>query len=103
MNCAAAAGAWRTARARTRIHDVGTARAARFCGARLTGRYCADCSQAADVHVPSTLELVHQAIEGVTHSDSRLWRTLYLLWFKPGKLTQEFGAERPKVPAGIGI
>jgi hypothetical protein len=28
MNCAAAAGAWRTVRARTRIHDIGTARKA---------------------------------------------------------------------------
>jgi Protein of unknown function (DUF3667) len=64
------------------------------CGAVLTGRYCATCSQAADVHVPSTRELLHQALEGITHSDSRLWRTLYLLWFKPGRLTQEFVAGR---------
>jgi hypothetical protein len=64
------------------------------CGAELTGRYCANCSQAADVHVPSTRELIHEALEGVTHSDSRLWRTLYLLWFKPGKLAQEFVAGR---------
>lgn len=60
----------------------------------LTGRYCANCSQAADVHVPSTRELLHEALEGITHTDSRLWRTLYLLWFKPGKLTQEFVAGR---------
>jgi hypothetical protein len=60
----------------------------------LTGRYCANCSQAADVHVPSTRELLHEALEGITHSDSRLWRTLYLLWFKPGRLTQEFVAGR---------
>jgi len=60
----------------------------------LTGRYCAHCGQAADVHVPSTRELVHEALEGITHSDSRLWRTLYLLWFRPGALTQEFIAGR---------
>jgi hypothetical protein len=64
------------------------------CAAVLTGRYCANCGQAADVHVPSTGELIHEALEGFTHSDSRLWRTLYLLWFKPGKLTQEFVAGR---------
>jgi hypothetical protein len=64
------------------------------CGAVLTGRYCANCSQAADVHVPSTRELLHEALEGITHSDSRLWRTLHLLWFKPGRLTQEFVAGR---------
>jgi hypothetical protein len=66
----------------------------RNCGAALTGRYCANCSQAADVHVPSTRELIHEALEGITHSDSRLWSTLYLLWFKPGKLTLEFVAGR---------
>ena len=64
------------------------------CGAALTGRFCVSCSQAADVHVPTTLELIHELLEGLTHSDSRLWRTLTLLWFKPGKLTQEFIAGR---------
>jgi hypothetical protein len=64
------------------------------CGAVLLGRFCANCSQAADVHVPSTMELMHELLEGLTHSDSRLWRTLLLLWFKPGKLTQEFVAGR---------
>jgi hypothetical protein len=64
------------------------------CGAVLLGRYCVNCSQPADVHVPSTRELVHEALEGLTHSDSRLWRTLLCLWFKPGKLTLEFIAGR---------
>jgi Protein of unknown function (DUF3667) len=73
--------------------EAGAARC-RNCGAALTGRYCADCGQAADVHMPTTLELVHQALEGITHSDSRLWGTLFLLWFKPGKLTLEFVAGR---------
>jgi hypothetical protein len=64
------------------------------CDAVLLGHFCAHCSQAADVHVPTTLELVHDLLEGLTHSDSRLWRTLTTLWFKPGKLTQEFVAGR---------
>jgi hypothetical protein len=64
------------------------------CGAVLMGRFCVSCSQAADVHVPTTLELIHELLEGLTHSDSRLWRTLTLLGFKPGKLTQEFIAGR---------
>ena len=33
-------------------------------------------------------------MEGLTHADSRLWRTLITLWFKPGKLTNEFIAGR---------
>jgi len=64
------------------------------CNAVLLGRFCVNCSQAADVHVPSTVELLHEMLEGLTHSDSRLWRTLKLLWFKPGMLTQEFVAGR---------
>ncbi len=64
------------------------------CGAVLLGRFCVDCSQAANVHVPTTRELVHELLEGLTHSDSRLWRTLTTLWFKPGKLTEEFVAGR---------
>lgn len=60
----------------------------------LLGRFCANCSQAADVHVPTTKELAHELLEGLTHSDSRLWRTLTTLWFKPGKLTEEFVAGR---------
>jgi hypothetical protein len=64
------------------------------CDAIQTGRYCANCGQRADVHVPSTQELVHEALEGLTHSDSRLWRTLLLLWFRPGALTEEFLAGR---------
>jgi hypothetical protein len=66
----------------------------RNCGALLAGRYCADCSQAANVHVPTTRELLHEFMEGLTHSDSRLWRTLVCLWFKPGNLTEEFIAGR---------
>ena len=66
----------------------------RNCGAALGGRYCSNCGQAADVHVLSTRELVHEVLEGLTHSDSRLWSTLLCLWFKPGKLTLEFVAGR---------
>lgn len=44
--------------------------------------------------MPTTSELLHELMEGVLHSDSRLWRTLMRLWFKPGSLTQEFIAGR---------
>jgi hypothetical protein len=64
------------------------------CAAVLLGRFCVNCSQAADVHVPTTKELLHELLEGLTHSDSRLWRTLTTLWFRPGKLTEEFVAGR---------
>jgi hypothetical protein len=66
----------------------------RNCGAALAGRYCSNCGQPADVHVPSTHEIVHEVLEGLTHSDSRLWATLKCLLFKPGKLTLEYVAGR---------
>jgi hypothetical protein len=64
------------------------------CHAPLSGPFCVNCGQAANVHVPTTLELMHELLEGLTHSDSRLWRTLKSLWFSPGKLTEEFIAGR---------
>jgi hypothetical protein len=66
----------------------------RNCDASLTGHYCSNCGQPADVHVPSTRELIHEALEGLTHSDSRIWSTLKYLLFSPGRLTQEFVAGR---------
>jgi Protein of unknown function (DUF3667) len=60
------------------------------CGADLAGHFCATCGQRADVHVPSTVELFHEAMEGITHSDSRLWRSLKTLLIRPGELTLEF-------------
>jgi Protein of unknown function (DUF3667) len=73
-------------------HDLESPARCKNCGVNLLGRYCVNCSQAANVHVPTTMELVHELLEGLTHSDSRLWRTLKYLWFKPGRLTQEFVA-----------
>ena len=70
------------------------ARYCRNCGAPLSGEYCADCGQKGDVHVPTTAELLHEALEGITHSDSRVWLSLQYLLFVPGKLTAEFIAGR---------
>jgi hypothetical protein len=71
------------------------------CHAVLLGRFCVNCSQAADVHVPSTLELLHEMLEGLTHSDSRLWRTLKLLWFKLVPADLHFSCNAAGVPARL--
>jgi uncharacterized protein DUF3667 len=60
------------------------------CSDPLKGHFCANCGQAADSHLPSAMQFVNQAVESLTHADSRLWRTLRLLWFRPGQLTLEF-------------
>jgi hypothetical protein len=61
------------------------------CGAPLGGRYCSACGQRHhDVPVHHFGHFVGEALEDLTHADSRLWQTLLALLFRPGFLTREF-------------
>ena len=64
------------------------------CGTALAGRHCAQCGQAADVHVLSMKEVAGDVTHSLLHLDSRVWRTLRLLVRRPGELTREFIAGR---------
>ena len=64
------------------------------CGASVAGRYCGNCGQRFEAPVHSLGHFLSVAFEDVTHADSRLWRTLAALLFKPGYLTHEFLAGR---------
>ena len=64
------------------------------CGAPVTGRHCAECGQAGDVHVLSMREVAGEVTHSLLHLDSRIWRTLKLLILQPGELTREFIAGR---------
>ncbi len=64
------------------------------CGTVVAGRHCAQCGQAADVHVLSMKEVAGDVTHSLLHLDSRVWRTLRLLVRKPGELTREFIAGR---------
>jgi hypothetical protein len=57
------------------------------CGATLTGPYCSACGQHAHESARSAGALFHDAWHLATHLDGRLWQTLYILLFKPGKPT----------------
>jgi len=71
--------------------DVATARSrCANCQTLLVGPFCSNCGQRHEPHVHSLGEFASEALEGVTHADSRLWRTLWLLISKPGFLTVEF-------------
>lgn len=59
------------------------------CGTTLTGPYCHVCGQDADSHHRSILHLAWEGIEGLTHLDGRLARTLPLLLFQPGRLARD--------------
>jgi hypothetical protein len=60
------------------------------CGASVPGRYCGTCGQRLEPPIHSLWHFLVIATEDVTHADSRLWRTLWALLFKPGFLTREF-------------
>src|SRR5579864_6857577 len=60
------------------------------CGARVSGRYCGNCGQRLEPPLQSLWHFLKVAFEDVTHADSRLWRTLWALLFKPGYLTRQF-------------
>jgi hypothetical protein len=64
------------------------------CAATLMGPYCSNCGQHAHESARSISALFHDAWHVVTHVDGRFWQTLYILLFKPGKLTKEYFAER---------
>lgn len=70
--------------------DAGPAMCAN-CGARLTGKYCGQCGQRHHDHpVHDFWHFISEALEDLTHADSRLWQTLSALLFRPGFLTREF-------------
>jgi Protein of unknown function (DUF3667) len=59
------------------------------CATPLLGKHCHQCGQAAHVH--RTLgAFFHDLLHGVLHFEGKIWRTLPLLAFKPGKLTREY-------------
>jgi hypothetical protein len=63
------------------------------CGSALTGPYCSHCGQHAHESARSISALFHDAWHIATHVDSRFWQTMYILLFKPGKLTKEYFAD----------
>ena len=60
------------------------------CGEVLTGQHCSHCGQRAKVRVLSLTGLVRDLVGDLADWDSRIWRTLRPLAFKPGWLTREF-------------
>ncbi|WP_170113422.1 ACT domain-containing protein [Ahniella affigens] len=61
------------------------------CGATMSGAFCAACGQARFVEADRRLShLLKQAFDNLTDFDSRLWRSLLNLWFRPGRLTRDY-------------
>ena len=61
----------------------------RNCAAALTGPFCAECGQKAQAGPPTVREFLHDAVEEVFSVDGKFFRSVYLLFTRPGFLTRE--------------
>ena len=59
------------------------------CGAEITGPFCAQCGQASHPH-RSLTHVVEEFLHGVLHFDTKAWRTLPMVIFRPGTLTRNY-------------
>jgi hypothetical protein len=59
------------------------------CGTALEGHYCHACGQAGHVH-RTVGHIFEEFLHGLYHFDSKAWRTLPLLVFRPGRLTRDY-------------
>ena len=59
------------------------------CEAVLGGRFCQDCGQAAHVH-RSLLHLAEELLHGIFHFETRAWRTLAELAWRPGRMIRDY-------------
>ncbi len=64
------------------------------CDALIAGSFCGSCGQRAGSRSLSLGHLLQEGVGDVYHLDSRLWRTLRLLLFRPGELTLDYLAGR---------
>lgn len=63
--------------------------ACRNCSAPLSGNYCGNCGQAAHPH-RTMAHVFEEFLHGVIHFDTKAWRTLPMVMFRPGTLTRNY-------------
>lgn len=73
------------------------------CGTSLIGAHCHACGQKSHVH--RTLhEFGHDILHSVLHFDGKIWRTLPMLFWKPGDLTRRYiHGERAKFVSPLAL
>ena len=73
------------------------------CRAPLVGAYCHACGQSGSIH-RSVPHLFEELLHGVLHFDGKLWRTVPLLFFRPGALTYRYvHGQRVRFVSPIGL
>lgn len=59
------------------------------CGAALSGPYCSQCGQAAHAR-RSLVHVLGEFLHSLFHFDTKVWRTLPMVLFRPGTLTRNY-------------
>jgi hypothetical protein len=59
------------------------------CGTTLNGAYCHTCGQSSHIH-RSLLHMFEEVLHGIFHFDTKAWRTIPALIFRPGYLTKDY-------------
>ncbi|MBX7527867.1 DUF3667 domain-containing protein [Qipengyuania vesicularis] len=59
------------------------------CGTELIGSHCHNCGQKAHLH-RTIGAFMHDLLHGALHFEGRTWKTLPMLFFKPGQLTRRY-------------
>jgi hypothetical protein len=73
------------------------------CGGELVGHHCHHCGQKAQVH-RNLSAFWHDFLHSILHFEGKVWRTLPLLFFKPGDLTRRFvHGERAKFVSPLAL
>lgn len=70
------------------------------CATPLQGPWCHVCGQSGEDFHRSITRLMGEVVEGLLHTDGRLWRTLPDLMLRPGRLTRAYldGHRAPQIP-----
>lgn len=59
------------------------------CGTQLVGAHCHQCGQKAHLH-RTMGAFMHDLLHGALHFEGKTWKTLPMLFFKPGELTRRY-------------
>ncbi len=59
------------------------------CGATFAGPFCSQCGQHAHPHRKLT-HVLEEFLHGIVHFDTKAWRTLPMVAFRPGTLTRNY-------------
>lgn len=73
------------------------------CGTTLRGEFCYACGQAGHVH-RTLASIGHDLLHGVFHFEGKIWRTLPMLFTRPGELTRRYIAgERARFVSPLAL